>query len=258
MAAPTQRGLRHTVAMGQAALAGVAASSTLLVGAVIAYLLHPSARVVAIVVALGSGLLIGSVAYDLVAEANLTLPLPAAAASLLVGALVFVGGTRLVERRGARRRKHPAAPGAESGDQPFAIVLGSALDGIPESFVLGLSVLTGGVSPSLLVGVGLSNLPEGMAASAGLRTRGWALSRALGLWSVVVLVSAVSAVAGHELVSGEDSPLTGLAQTFAAGALLAMVTDTMIPEAYELEREWTGGLVVAGFAASLAIGAWLG
>lgn len=244
--------------MGQAALAGIAASSTLVVGALIAYLLHPSTRVVAIVMALGSGLLIGSVAYDLVAEANLTLPLPAAAASLLVGALVFVGGTRLIERRGGRHRKKPTAPEDSSSDQPFAIVLGSALDGIPESFVLGLSVLSGGVSPSLLVGVGLSNLPEGMAASTGLRSRGWPLVRVLGLWAVVVVVSALSAVAGHELAMGEDSPLTGLAQTFAAGALLAMVTDTMIPESYALEREWTGGLVVAGFAASLTIGALLG
>jgi ZIP family zinc transporter len=243
--------------MWEAALAGIAASSTLVIGALIAYLLHPSARVIAIVMALGSGLLIGSVAYDLVAEANLTLSLPAAAASLLVGALVFVGGTRLIERRGGRSRKKPTAPADSSSDQPLAIVLGSVLDGIPESFVLGLSVLSGGVSPSLLVGVGLSNLPEGMAASSGMRARGWPLLKVLALWSVVVVVSALSAVAGHELVA-DGSPITGLAQTFAAGALLAMVTDTMIPESYELEREWTGGLVVGGFAFSLALGSWLG
>jgi ZIP family zinc transporter len=245
--------------MWQAALAGALASCTLIVGAVIAYTLKPSPRVNAIVMALGSGLLIGSVAYDLVAEADLSLSIGALAASLMAGAMLFVLGSRLIERRGGKRRKKPTGPDdGGTTDQPYSIVLGSALDGIPESFVLGLSVLSGGVSLSLLAGVGLSNLPEGMAASSGLRARGWPATRTLGLWAIVVLVSTLSAVAGHELVDADNSTVTGLAQTFAAGALLAMVTDTMIPESYEVERWWTGGLVVAGFSLSLLIGAWLG
>lgn len=254
----TQPGLRQTGHMWEAALAGALASSTLLVGAVIAYGLHPSARVTAVVMALGSGLLIGSVAYDLVADAHLSLPIGAIAASLMAGALAFVLGTRLIERRGGRRRKRPTTSEGGDSDQPFAIVLGSALDGVPETFVLGLSVLSGGVSVPLLVGIGLSNLPEGMAASSGLRARGWPAARTMGLWAVVVVVSTISAVLGHALLASDDGTLTGVAQTFAAGALLAMVADTMIPEAYEIERSWTGGLVVGGFSLSLVIGALLG
>jgi ZIP family zinc transporter len=245
--------------MWEAALAGAVASSTLLLGAVVAYVLRPSARITAIVMALGSGLLIGSVAYDLVAGADVTLSVGVLAGSLMAGALVFVLGSRLIERRGGKRRKKPTGPGEDvTADQPYSIVLGSALDGIPESFVLGLSVLTGGVSLPLLAGIALSNMPEGMAASSGLRARGWPARRALGLWSIVVLVSTLSAVAGHELVDAENGTVTGIAMTFAAGALLAMVTDTMIPESYEVERWWTGGLVVVGFSASLLLGAWLG
>lgn len=244
--------------MWLAALSGAIAASALLLGAVIAYAWHPSVRVIAVVMALGSGLLIGSVAYDLVEDAHVRLPIAGLAASLMAGAFAFVLGSRLIERRGGRRRKRPSHPGDADDDQPLAIVLGSALDGVPESFVLGLSVLTGGVPVPLLVGIGLSNLPEGMAASSGLRARGWPARRTMGLWGVVVLVSAASAALGHQVMGGDDGTLGAVAQTFAAGALLAMVADTMMPEAYEVERWWTGGLVVAGFALSLMVGSWLG
>lgn len=237
---------------------GALAASALVVGALLAYLGRPSPRLVAVVMAAGSGLLIGSVAYDLVADAHLSLSVPVISVSLLTGATVFVLGSRLIERRGGRRRKQASGAASGEGDQPLAIVLGSALDGVPESFVLGMSVLHGGVSLPLLVGIGLSNLPEGMAASSGLRARSWPLARTLGLWLVVVAVSAVSAGVGHEILDADDTTWMGVAQTFAAGALLAMIADTMVPESYEVERWWTGLLVVAGFAGSLLLAAWLG
>lgn len=240
--------------MFEAAGWGALSSSTLIVGALIAYLFKPSVRLTAAVMAIGSGLLIGSVAYDLVADARHSLQLPWIAMSLLLGAAAFVLGSRLIERRGGKRRKNPARGG---DDQPLGIVLGSALDGIPESFVLGLSVLTGGVSMPLLIGISLSNLPEGMAASAGLRARRWPIGRVTLMWSAVVATSAVAAGLGHTVLASDDGTLTGVVQTFAAGALLAMISDTMIPESYEVERVWTGGLVVGGFAASLLIAASL-
>jgi ZIP family zinc transporter len=240
-----------------AALYGGLAASALVVGALLAYGLRPSPRLTAIVMAVGSGLLIGSVAYDLVADAQVSISITPVALSMLCGAAVFVLGSRLIDRRGGARRKAPSGSQSTS-DNPLAIVLGSALDGIPESFVLGLSVLHGGISAPLLVGIGLSNLPEGMAASSGLRARGWRERRVLLMWAVVVAVSAGSAGLGHELLASDDGTLTALVQTFAAGALLAMIADTMVPESYEIEREWTGGLVVAGFSLSLLIAAMLG
>jgi ZIP family zinc transporter len=255
--------VRHTGQVLLAAFYGALAASALLAGALLAYGLRPSPRLTAIVMAMGSGLLIGSVAYDLVADAQGSIPIGAVALSLLCGAAVFVLGSRLIARRGGGRRKSPSGgaavtDGAKASDNPLAIVLGSALDGIPESFVLGLSVLHGGVSAPLLIGIGLSNLPEGMAASSGLRARGWREPRVLLMWAVVVGVSAISAALGHELLASDDGTLTGIVQTFAAGALLAMIADTMVPESYEIEREWTGGLVVAGFSLSLLIAAALG
>lgn len=239
-----------------AALFGALAASTLLIGGVLAYAMRPSPRFAAIVMALGSGLLIGSVAYDLVEDAQGSLPIAGIALSLMAGAALFVVGSRIIERRGGGRRKSPSG-GPDVSGNPLPIVLGSVLDGIPESFVLGLSVLHGGVSVPLLVGIGLSNLPEGLAASTGLRARGWPRIRVLGMWSAVMVSSALAAALGHEVLAADGGVLAGVAQGFAAGALLAMIADTMVPEAYEVEREWTGGLVVAGFALSLLIAAVL-
>jgi len=230
---------------------GALSAATLVVGALIAYGLRPSVRLTAIVMALGSGLLIGSVSYELVAKAQENLGLVGLALALMAGAAAFVLGSRAIERMGGQRRKRLTSP--EQDSNPLAIVLGSALDGIPESFVLGLSVLQGGISLPLLVGIGLSNIPEGMAASSGLRQQKWPLSKVLMVWSVVVLTSAIAAGLGHEVLVDDNGTGAGIAQTFAAGALLAMISDTMVPESYEVERVWTGGLVVMGFALSLLI-----
>jgi zinc transporter, ZIP family len=242
--------------MISAAFFGALSSVTLILGALLAYVFKPDPKLTAIVMALGSGLLIGSVAYDLVADAQSSISITTVAISLMAGAIVFVLGSRALERRGSSR-KNPQ-PKQDSTSNPMAIVLGSALDGVPESFVLGLSVLSGGVSMPLLLGIGLSNIPEGMAASAGLRERKWPFLKVLLLWSAVVMTSAVSAVLGHEVLASDDGTWTGITQTFAAGALLAMISDTMLPESFAIERVWTGGLVVAGFSLSLLIAAMLG
>jgi ZIP family zinc transporter len=252
-----------TAAVVLAAALGALAASALLVGAVLAYVARPKARVVAVVMALGSGLLIGSVAYDLVEDARITLPVPAIAGWLLVGATVFVLGSRLISRLG-RRGGSGGSGGSgdtdtdDADDSALPIVLGSALDGVPESMVLGMSLVHGGVSIPLLFGIALSNLPEGIAGSTGLRSTGWSARRTLGLWAIVVAVSAVAAGLGNQLVASDDRTVMGIAQTFAAGALLAMITDTMIPESYAIERWWTGLLVVAGFCGSLLLASALG
>jgi zinc transporter, ZIP family len=232
---------------------GALGAAALLVGALVAYLLAPSRRVIAVVMALGTGLLIGSVAFELIDEALKTQTVAWVALLVLVGAAVFTVGDGLLDRRGGGDRKD--ATGAQSEGSPLAIVLGSVLDGIPESFVLGLTVLQGGVSVSLLAGVALSNLPEGMSSSSGLKAAGWPRGRVLAMWSAVVVVSALSAAAGYALLDPASGRTGALAQAFAGGALLAMLADTLLPEAYAVEGVLTGFLVVAGFAVSLALSA---
>jgi zinc transporter, ZIP family len=232
---------------------GAFGAAALLVGALIAYQLSPSRRVIAVVMALGTGLLIGSVAFELIDEALETQTVFWVSFSVLVGAAVFTVGDWLLTRGGGGDRKD--ATGAQSEGSPLAIVLGSVLDGIPESFVLGLTVLQGGVSVSLLAGVLLSNLPEGMSSSAGLKKAGWPRGRVLAMWSAVVVVSALSAAAGYAMLDPTGGQTGALVQAFAGGALLAMLANTLLPEAYVVEGVLTGPLVVAGFAISLYLSA---
>jgi ZIP family zinc transporter len=232
---------------------GALGAAALLLGALIAYQLAPSRRVIAVVMALGTGLLIGSVSFELIDEALKTRTVAWVALSVLVGAAVFTVGDWLLTRGGGGDRKD--ASGAQAEGSPLAIVLGSVLDGIPESFVLGLTVLQGGVSWSLLAGVALSNLPEGMSSSSGLKAAGWPERRVVLMWSAVVVVSALSAAAGYVLLDPASRWTGALVQAFAAGALLAMLADTLLPEAYKVEGVLTGPLVVVGFAVSIALSA---
>lgn len=232
---------------------GALGASALLIGALVAYLLSPSRRVIAVVMALGTGLLIGSVSYELVDDALEHQAVAWVALMVLVGAAVFTVGDWLLERGGGGDRKDPT--GAQTEGSPLAIVLGSVLDGIPESFVLGLTVLQGGVSVALLAGVALSNLPEGMSSSSGLKAAGWPQGRVVLMWSAVVLVSALAAAAGYAMLDPASGRTGALVQAFAGGALLAMLADTLLPEAYAVEGVLTGPLVVAGFAVSLALSA---
>jgi ZIP family zinc transporter len=228
-------------------------AAALLVGALIAYLLNPSRQVMAVVMAVGTGLLIGSVSFELVDEALEHQAVAWVALLVLVGAATFTVGNWILSRRGGGERKDPT--GEQADGSAMAIVLGSVLDGIPESFVLGLTVLQGGVSVSLLAGVALSNLPEGMSSSSGLKAAGWPQRRVLRMWSLVVLVSAVASAAGYALLDPRSGRTSALVQSFAAGALLAMLADTLLPQAYDVEGVLTGPLVVFGFAVSLALSA---
>jgi ZIP family zinc transporter len=232
---------------------GFVGASALLIGALVAYLARPSRALIAVVMALGTGLLIGSVSFELIDEALKTAEVANVGLFTLVGAAAFTLGAWWLERGGGGDRKD--ADGAQAEGSPLAIVLGSVLDGVPESFVLGLTVLQGGVSVALLCGVVLSNLPEGMASSSGLRLAGWSRRRVLRMWLLVVIVSAVSAAIGYAVLDPAHAATGAFVQAFAAGALLTMLADTMLPEAFEIEGVFTGSLVAIGFALSLLLSA---
>ena len=237
--------------MAEAFFWGALGSAFLLLGALVAYLFNPTRSVIAVVMALGSGVLIGSVAFELIDEAVKTQTVGLVGLFLLLGAITFAVGDWLVTRGGGSERKDPM--GNQASGSALAIVLGSVLDGIPESFVLGLTVMQGDLSLSLLAGIALSNLPEAMASSSGLRAAGWRRRRVMFMWAAVTLTAGVSAAAGFALLDPASGFTGALVQGFAAGALLAMVADTLLPEAYEVEGVLTGVLVAMGFAASIAL-----
>ncbi|HEX6420926.1 MAG TPA: hypothetical protein VFZ77_20655 [Acidimicrobiales bacterium] len=239
--------------MIEALLWGAAGASALLAGAVLAYTVSPSPRLIAVVLALGAGLLLGSVSFELIGDAIERAEVALVGIVTVVGAVAFTLGNWILVRRGGAGRKD--AGGAQSAGTAEAIVLGSVLDGVPESFVLGLTVLQGGVSVALLVGVLLSNLPEGLSSSSGLRIAGWPQRRVVRMWLLVVAASAVSAALGYALLDPGGDRAGSVAQAFAAGALIAMVADTMLPEAFDAEGVFTGSLVAVGFGGSIMLSA---
>lgn len=136
----------------------------------------------------------------------------------------------------------------------MAIVLGAALDGVPESLIIGLSlVVGGGVKASFLAATFISNLPEAMAATTGLSKAGWPRVRIRRLWLVVVAVSAVSGAIGYAAFEVLPDATGAFVQAFAAGALLTMLADTMMPEAFQFGGNLVGLFTVGGFLTALAI-----
>lgn len=243
----------HAACVFEALIWGGLGAAALLVGALVAYAASPGPRLISMIMALGAGLLIGSVAFELIDEAVEHAAVAQVGLFTLIGAAAFTAGNWVLARRGGGDRKD--AGGAQAEGQPLAIVFGSVLDGIPESFVLGLTVLQGGVSVALLAGIVLGNFPEGLSSSSGLRVAGWSRRRVVRMWTIVVVVSAISAAAGYALLDPASGRTGVFAQGFAAGALLAMVTDTLLPEAYETEGAATGAIVTIGFAISLVLSA---
>jgi ZIP family zinc transporter len=139
----------------------------------------------------------------------------------------------------------------------LTIVLGALLDGIPESAVLGLTLLqTGSIGAAMLVAVFVSNLPEGVAATVGLRNSGWSTSRIVTLWSAIALASGAAAAAGFALLDTASPDTVAFVLSFAAGAVLTMLATSMIPEAYEHAGRSVGLVTVLGFIVPFAIN-WL-
>jgi ZIP family zinc transporter len=230
-------------AMGWALLG----ASSLLLGALVAFAVPIPRKVLGFILAFGAGVLISAVAYELVEVAvGLAADTYAVAIGFPLGALVFYLGDIAIDLRLK----------GSSGGGGLGIVLGAVLDGIPESVVIGASLLTGETaSVAVIVAVFLSNIPESISASSDLVRGGWSRWRVLLLWVVVVAASTLAAGLGYVALEGASGSWIALIQAFAAGAILTMLADEMIPEAFEYtEHNKTVGLALAfGFALSAAL-----
>lgn len=229
------------------------AASALILGAVAGLFLSVSRTAVGLMLAFGAGALFSAVAFELTAEAFERGGAALLAGGLAAGAITFFLGNRALKTRGSARTR-ATAKGGPSG-QGLSIVLGAMLDGIPESIVLGASLLGGGgVSPAFFVAVLLSNVPEGFSASADLKEEGRPTRWILGLWLGVVLVSAFASALAF-LIFDQAGPGIPFVQAFAAGGLLTMLVDTMIPEAFEEGGDLAGLVTVLGFTLAFLVSA---
>jgi ZIP family zinc transporter len=232
---------------------GTLAASSLVLGAIVALRVRIGLRAIGLVMAFGSGVLISAVAFDLVEEAiNKETGHWAVLVGIFAGCGVFFGGDWLIDRLGGADRKD--ASGDQAGGSPLAIVLGTVLDGIPESMVIGLTIFEGGtVGAAYLTAVFISNLPEALSSTAGLSASGWKGARILWMWIAIMLVSGLASLAGYGLFQSSSPDIVALVLAFAAGAILTMLADTMMPEAYEYGGKLVGVMTTLGFVVALAV-----
>jgi zinc transporter, ZIP family len=232
---------------------GAVGGLALLIGAGVALGLGIPRPVLGMVMAFGAGVLISAVSFDLVEEAaDTSAGAGGVAAGLACGALVFFAGDALIDRMGGEHRK--SSGGEQEAGSGLAIVLGAVLDGIPESIVLGIGLLAGtGVSLAFIAAVFISNLPEGLAATTGLVASGWPRGRILLLWALVALVSALSALLGYAVFDGVSPGTVAFVLAFAGGAILTMLADTMMPEAFAYEGRLVGVFTAGGFALAFGL-----
>ena len=239
--------------MGEAFFWGAFASSSLVLGGLLALRVRIANRLLGLIMAFGAGVLISAVAYELVEDAfDTSAGSGGVALGLLVGSLTFFAGDSVIDRMGGADRKR--SQGQQAGGTALAIVLGIVLDGIPESIVIGVSLIGGGgVSAAVIAAVFLSNLPEAIAATTGLAATGWTHGRVMLLWLVVAVVTAFASAAGFAFFDDASPQTIAFVLAFAGGAILTMLADPMLPEAFDHGGRYVGLATTAGFGLAFAI-----
>ena len=236
---------------------GFVAGAALVIGAAVGLRFDLAKWVIALVMAFGSGALIAALSFELTVEAYGNGGLDALAPGLAAGALLFFAGDWYIDRRGGTHRKRSG--GQQSPDAGLAILFGAILDGLPESAVIGVGLVEGGkVGAAFVAAVFLSNLPEGLSAATGMRKAGHSRRAILGTWIIVAAVSALASGIGYAALGDAPEHLIGVLQALAAGAILTMLADTMMPEAFDEggHRPWVGLLTVLGYALGALLAIW--
>jgi zinc transporter, ZIP family len=243
----------------QAGFWGFLAGAALIIGAAVGYYVHIGQRWIAAITAFGGGVLISALSFDLMDDAYRRGGFDSTSAGFIGGAVVYSLANWYLDRRGAKHRKrsgHRQSQPSES-DQPgsgLAIAVGALLDGIPESIVIGTSLIAGGhVSFVAVVAIFISNIPEGLSSSAGMKKAGRSTVYVFGVWVGIAVISGIAALLGYAVFQRFVPDVIAATIAVAAGAMLAMISDTMIPEAFEETHTFAGLITVLGFLVAFVL-----
>src|SRR5205085_100835 len=214
------------------------------------YFARVSQRIIAAIMAFGAGVLISALSFDLMDEAYRQGGFDSTAIGFVGGAAVYTAANLYLARRGAKHRKRSGKQQpseSEASGSGMAMAVGALLDGIPESIAIGVSMIHGGaVSAVAVAAIFLSNIPEGLSSSAGMKKSGRSRAYIFGLWGGIAFISGLASLAGYSVFSRFSAEVIAATTAVAAGAILAMISDTMMPEAFEHAHNLAGLITVLG------------
>lgn len=241
----------------EAGLWGLAVGSALVLGGAVGYGVRLSSRTIAAIMAFGAGGLISAISFQLMKDAFETGGLHATIGGFVAGAVIYSLANWALAKRGAKHRKR------STGRQPTkdemegsgtAMAVGALLDGVPESIAIGLTMLEQGVvSYATVLAIFISNVSEGLSSSAGMKEAGRSAGFIFGSWIAIAVLSGLASLAGYSLFQNVPAEVQAATTALAAGGILAMLIETMIPEAFEGTRDWSGLIAAAGFLVSFAL-----
>lgn len=236
---------------------GLLGGSALVLGAVLGCFARLPQRLIAAIMAFGAGVLISALSFELMDEAFQRGGFDSTTIGFIGGATVYTLANWFLSVQGAKHRKRSGKQQPNEADNSgsgVAIAVGALLDGIPESIVIGVSMIGGGVVSWVTVAaVFLSNVPEGLSSAAGMKQAGRSLKYIFGVWSAIAIASGIAAWIGYVAFSHVSQDIIAATNAIAAGAILAMVADTMIPEAFEYTHNFAGLITVCGFLAAFVL-----
>lgn len=240
------------MSLSEVAFWGFISVTGIIIGSVIGIKLNLQHSVISKIVAVASGLLVATATVELFHNAIKNINLYYGLVALFTGAFAFSYVNSIIANLGAKNRKRCGVCVEQPTEQAqpgsgLAIMVGTAMDAIPEALVLGLSLWSQGVDYALLLAIALGNLPEAISSSSGMKEAGRSEKWIYTVWGLVSVGTIVLTVLGFLLAEQLPHEFIAVLELFGAGALIAMVAETLIPEATHGTPKFAGVLIALGF-----------